>query len=686
MIDSDEVKQRIDIVEYISRYTPLKKAGSQYKGICPFHTEKTPSFYVYPDQGSWHCYGACSTGGDVFSFLMKKENLEFAEAAEILAREAGVEPTASGGADHGKRTSLYELNAEAGRYFAAMLKDSPGAAPPHAYLQRRGIDAETVEKFGLGFAPAGWDGLRDHLSAQGYDYETQLLAGAIKRNEERGSYYDAFHNRVIVPIRDNMGRIIGFGGRVLDDSQPKYLNTADTPLFKKSRVIFGIDVARDAIRDAGSVIIVEGYMDVIAAHQYGFTNVVACMGTALTSEQLRQLQRYTRKFMFALDADSAGQQATIRGLNQARQGLAHVSRPTVRPGGGLRLEQRLGAELFILSMPDGMDPDDVIRRDPERWKALVEQAQPLVDYFFGVIAREYDLSSAGGKAAAVSALAPLIAELNDDIEQQHYVQKLSRLVSVDEMTISGRVHASAATTSLPPGAHLKPRRRPGPAKTPSLDSGPVWNDAPPAGDAPLGDGAQWYDSIGAQPTRAPAPAHKHAHVDQEFYLLANFFSDPDSIISMTARAHELDIAPPLPQDWQNIENQEMFRALTLYLTGDAQWKPEFFREGVAEQLHPRLDRLLGDADRLPDFDREELYPDMLKVLVRIRIDHLKSDNQGIKFAVAEAQRAGDMAAVRSFDAASNRNLRELNHLQRTLAVLTRVMAINGHAYLGVKIR
>ena len=491
--------------------------------------------------------------------------------------------------------------------------------------------------FGLGFAPDGWDGLRDHLSAQGYDFETQLLAGAIKRNEERGSYYDAFRNRVIVPIRDNMGRIIGFGGRVLDDSQPKYLNTADTPLFKKSHVIFGIDVARDAIRDAGSVIIVEGYMDVIAAHQYGFTNVVACMGTALTSEQLRQLQRYTRKFIFALDADSAGQQATIRGLNQARQGLARVSRPTVRPGGGLRLEQRLGAELFILSMPDGMDPDDVIRRDPERWKALVEQAQPLVDYFFGVIADEYDLSSAGGKAAAVSALAPLIAELNDDIEQQHYVQKLSRLVSVDEMTISGRVRASAATTSLPPGAHLKPRRRPGPAKAPSFDSGPVWNDAPPAGGPPLGDGAPWYDSIGAQPTRAPAPAHQRAHVDQEFYLLASFLRDPDSIIWMTARAHELDIAPPLPQDWQSVENQEIFRALTLYLTGDAQWEPELFREGVAEQLHPRLDRLLGDADRLPDFDREELYPDMLKVLVRIRIDHLKSDNQGIKFAVAEAQ-------------------------------------------------
>ncbi len=241
-----------------------------------------------------------------------------------------------------------------------------------------------VEKFGLGFAPAGWDGLRDHLSAKGYDYETQLLAGAIKRNEERGTYYDAFQNRVIVPIRDNMGRIIGFGGRVLDDSQPKYLNTADTPVFKKSRVIFGIDVARDAIRDAGSVVIVEGYMDVIAAHQYGFTNVVACMGTALTSEQLRQIQRYTRKFVFALDADSAGQQATIRGLNQARQGLAASAAP---PSG----------RAVVCDSNSVWAPNCSSSPCPTAWTPMTSSAatrsgggclstaQPLVDFFFSVI-------------------------------------------------------------------------------------------------------------------------------------------------------------------------------------------------------------------------------------------------------------------------------------------------------------
>jgi DNA primase len=667
VIDSDEIKQRIDIVDYISRYTPLKKSGRQYKGLCPFHTEKTPSFYVYPDQGSWHCYGACSTGGDVISFLMKKEDLTFVEAVKILAQEAGVDVSQIDGGSHTNRQSLYELNHEAAAFFSAMLKGSPQAEHARAYIANRGIDDATVEKFGIGFAPDGWSRLRDHLVDKGFGLETQFTAGVIKHHEERDSYYDAFRNRVIVPIRDRRGRIIGFGGRVLDDSQPKYLNTADSPVFRKSNVVFGIDIAYDAIREADRAVIVEGYMDVIAAHQFGFNNVVACMGTALTTDQLRQIQRATRKFVLALDADSAGQQATIRGLNQARRGLDRISKPVARPGRGVRLEERLGAELFISSMPEGMDPDDVIRQDPELWKSLIDNAQPLVDYFFKVIEEQYDLSGASGKGAAVSALAPLIAELGDDIAQQHYVQRLSRLVAIDEVTIAGRVQASTATSAIPVSARRQPRQR-------------------RAIDSPFGPDAPWETNGTSPYAISPPPVHANRPLDQEEYLLAHLLHQPELIIWMTTRAQELVLAPPVAEDWQNVENREVYRALKLFLAGDAPWEPELFQESVPEPLHGRLARLIAQAYRLPEHDAAELRTDMLKVLVRMRIERLRSDNLGIKFAIDDAQRSGDTDAVRSFDATSNRNLRELNHLQSTLADLTKVLLANGRSHRSMRVR
>ncbi len=239
--------------------------------------------------------------------------------------------------------------------------------------------------------------------------------------------------------------MIGFGGRVLDDSQPKYLNTAETPLFHKSHVVFGIDRAQDAIRKADEVVIVEGYMDVIAAHQHGFANVVACMGTAITSDQLRQLERYTRNFVMALDADAVGQAATIRGLNQARQALTRVSKPVLTPGRGVQMTERLDATLRIISMPEGMDPDDVVRRDPALWETLIQRALLLVDFYFAVTSRRLDLGTAHGKAEAVDELTPLIAEVDNEVERQHYVHQLSRLVQVEEYIIDARV--------APPPAH-----------------------------------------------------------------------------------------------------------------------------------------------------------------------------------------------------------------------------------------
>ena len=318
---TDEIKARIDAVDFISRYLPLQRAGRSFKACCPFHQERTPSFVVFPDSGTWRCFGACSTGGDIFSFLMQKENMDFREALQVLAQETGVQlPEETDKGDSRERDLLYELNDRAALFFRNQLHRSQEGQAARDYLQRRGINAQVAAQFQLGFAADGWDALRDHLVEAGYSPDALHRADLVKHNLEHDSFYDSFRNRLIVPIHDRQGRVIGFGGRVLDDSLPKYLNTAETVLFHKSHVVYGLDRAYRAIRQADSVVIVEGYMDVIAAHQYGFENVVACLGTALTEEQLRQLHRYTDNFILALDADAAGQQATLRGLNQARQG------------------------------------------------------------------------------------------------------------------------------------------------------------------------------------------------------------------------------------------------------------------------------------------------------------------------------------------------------------------------------
>jgi DNA primase len=656
----DEVKARVNVVDVIARYTPLKRAGSIYKGLCPFHSERTPSFVVFPHTGTWHCFGACGTGGDVFTFLMRKENLEFREVLESLAREVGVSlDDAAQERDRGQRQALYEANEAAAAYFQEILAHHPAAEPARAYIQRRRLDASTVEHFRLGFALDQWSGLRDHLLARGFALETLQAAGLIKRSEERDSTYDAFRNRVMIPIRDRQGRVIGFGGRVLDDSVPKYLNTAETPLFHKSHIVYGIDLAYDAIRQANQVVIVEGYMDVIAAHQHGFANVVACMGTALTAEQLRQIQRYTNNFVLALDADAAGEAATIRGLNQARQALARVARPTVLPGGRLQMTERLDAALAIISMPEGKDPDDVVRTDPELWRRLVANAQPLVDFYFGVISRKVDVTTAAGKAHAAAELAPLIAELDDEIERQHYIHQLARLVQVDEALIEGRVRAAARTPAPEPRGEPGERRIQRPAdRTRALPPEP-----PPDEQFGYDPGA---DSLPPEerPAAEAMPARRPAHViDAEDHLLAMLLREPDTLVWLSQWAEELRIDPLRADDLEQGENQEIFRALKRFITSDEPWDFETFQETLANPLHPKLATLLAYSAQLPPRTDPELREGMIKDIVHLRLQRLKSESVAIKFLVDEAQRSGERDAARTLGSVYGRIQRELDHLQ-----------------------
>ncbi len=681
---SDEIKLRIDLVEFIGRYTPLKKAGATYKGLCPFHSERTPSFVVYPQTGTWHCFGSCGTGGDLFSFVMRKENLDFREALQLLAREAGVELDEGPGESRAsRRDQIYAVNTAATEYYQHILATHPTAEAARAYLNRRGIDDATRTTFALGYSLDQWSALRDHLLARKFPLDLLLEAGLLKRNEARDSTYDAFRGRVMIPIRDRLGRVIGFGGRVLDGSQPKYLNTAETPVFHKSHVVYGLDRAHADIRDAGKVVIVEGYMDVIAAHQYGFTNVVACMGTALTPDQLQQLQRYTSNFVLALDADAAGQQATVRGLNQARQALTRVRKP-IPTAGGMRFEERLGAALYIAAMPDGRDPDDVIRAEPDAWRTLVAQAKPLVDFYFGVVAREADLTTAQGKGAAVAELAPLIAELDDEIEREHYIQQLSRLVQLDERMIAGRVQAVAKTgkaaATRPPGrvARPAPRRRPSAG---SLEGPPdgLPDDLP---EAP----PELPDDDLAFLTEAPAlPPPVKRGIATEDYLLAHLLREPDLLIWLANAVMEREIAPVEWQDWQHTENQEIFRALKRLMSSHVHWDLESFQESLPSVLHGRLAYLIAAGADLPPSDSSELRIDLVKVLVRLRLERLKEHSIRVKYLIDEASQNGSGRDDNLY-AQSNQVLRDLAHLQTTYYQLSRVLASQQRAEQGLLIR
>lgn len=671
---TDEIKARIDIVDFISRYVPLKRAGRSYKANCPFHQEKTPSFVVFPESGTWRCFGACATGGDIFSFLMKRENMDFRDAIQELAREAGVQLAEPQVDDESQiRERLYAINAQAAQFFRNQLHRHPAASEARGYLQRRGINAQVAESFQLGFAPESWDSLRNHLLALGYTTDQQHQAGVLKYNEDRDSYYDAFRNRLIIPIADRQGRITGFGGRVLDKSVPKYLNTADTPIFNKSQTVYGLDRAYRAIREADAVVIVEGYMDVIAAHQFGYNNVVACLGTALTEEQLRQLQRYTNNFVLALDADSAGQQATIRGLNGARQALKRVRKPVVTPSGRVRIENRLAANLRIVALIEGKDPDDIIRKDPEGWPALVQSAQPLVDYFINVVSVHTNLDSAQGKAEAVAELVPLIAELDDEIERQHYTQQLSRLVQIDEQTIAHRVQAAARTMA-------REESRKGSSSRSQPQKGRTGDPTIPKGDE---DQAELLSQPSTRRSLSSEPANSQTGLER--FLLANLLQEPNLLVWLAGMAAQLEIPPLRMDELQRTEHQEIFFRLKQFITSDELWDLEAFQETLSVNLHGRFADLIHQSAQLPERDISEMQEAVLKAMILLRRERLREDLSTMQFLLQDARQTKDREAILEYSTAINAHLRDRHHLEHVLARLNRVSYGSKRFEQGIRI-
>lgn len=453
----DDIRSRLDIVDVVSGYIALQRAGRNYKAPCPFHHEKTPSFIVFPDSQTWRCFGACGEGGDIFSFVMKYDGLDFAEALRVLAQRAGVELKALEKRDVKRETEdqrLHTLLDEAAEFYMHLLLTHKAAAPTRAYVARRGLTETTIRQFKLGFAPDAWNTAFNHFRQQGYHESELLEVGLLSKNEEKGTVYDRFRHRLMIPIRDGQGHTVGFGARALrDEDNPKYLNSPQNRFFDKSHLLFGMDMARRTIRETEIGVVVEGYMDVIQAHQAGYTNVVAQMGTALTSTQVQQLAKYARRLVLALDSDAAGINATMRGLNVAHESLTQTNNQTLvfDAQGMLGQAGRLQLDIRVLRLPTGKDPDDFIREHPDEWQGVVENAQPLVDYIIDAGTRHLKPSSdIFERTRTAQQLLPLLTATENDMQRNQNIQRLALRLNILEKDLLGMVKTGTPTVSAPP--------------------------------------------------------------------------------------------------------------------------------------------------------------------------------------------------------------------------------------------
>jgi DNA primase len=415
-----ELKMRCDIEQTISMYVPLKRRGKNLVGLCPFHNEKTPSFTVYPDSQSFYCFG-CGAGGEVIGFIRRAENLDFYEAVKYLADKAGL-VMPSEGFDNSmaeKRRRMYEINKEAARFFNSCLFTEEGKEGLD-YYKSRGMKKSTITRFGLGFAPNKWDSLLKHMRQKGYSYEELYEANLANKSEKDGRvrYYDSFRNRVMVPIIDVRGNVVAFGGRVLDDSKPKYINSSDTLVYKKSLGVFGLNFAKNS--GEKSLILVEGYMDAITLHQAGFTNVIACLGTAFTGEMAHLLARYAEEIILCYDSDEAGQKATSRALGVLNS---------------------IGMKVRVVHLSGGKDPDEILRKyGPERVRSLIDGAANDIEYALLAARKDLDLATSDGKMKYLDAVAEVLAKTKNNIAQDIYSSRLAEELQVSKESILARIN------------------------------------------------------------------------------------------------------------------------------------------------------------------------------------------------------------------------------------------------------
>ncbi len=446
---AEEVKAKIDIVDLIAAEVQLKRSGSSYKAPCPFHAEKTPSFIVNPDRQTWHCFGACSEGGDVFSWEMKRHNIDFREALQRLAERAGVQlrPRSEEQTRRDEqRQRLIRANEAALHFWRSQLEDPVTGRDAQEYLRQRGISVEAAQRFNLGLAASEPDALVHHLSARGHQSADAVAAGLVVENEHGAR--DRFRDRLMFPIRNARGETVGFGGRTLIDEPAKYINTPESDLFHKRDLLYGFDLARTAIREAGSVIIVEGYTDVISAHEYGSANTVASMGTALTETQIGLIKPLASDVRLALDPDAAGQAAARRGIDTARQAMGSERQVSTEYRQVGALQSQLSGDIRIIPLPDGHDPDDLIRSEPELWNQLVETAPTFLDWLLDHVRSQHDLDTPRGRSQFIDELLPTVRTIGHAVVREEYLRRVAAWGRVDPESLLAR-YAPPSTARRP---------------------------------------------------------------------------------------------------------------------------------------------------------------------------------------------------------------------------------------------
>ena len=610
----DEIKSRIDITDLVSEAgVQLRHAGKNYTGFCPFHDNKhTPSFVVWPETGTWRCFGQCNEGGDIFKFIMKRENLEFKEALNKLAQRAGVEIPA-----YTKQTleqkeaydNLRKLLEDALIFYRRHLLANANIL---GYLRsKRGLSDASIETFGLGYAPNAWDSALTHFTQRGYSQQDLLEAGLVSERES-GGYFDRFRNRIMIPIRDENGKMSGFGARIVDPNDvPKFLNSPETPIFRKGSLLYGLDRARKPIRVADQAVIVEGYFDVIALHQAGYENVVSPMGTALTENQLRLLKRFTRKSVLALDPDTAGKIAVLRGLETARQSLS--SKVPVFDEAGekrtdapelIRFADQLEVEIKVVTLPDDLDPDQIVERNREEWARLIDTAQPIVLHTINSVISRYDLNNPKDKAKIVEQLIPFISNVSDPVERDDYRQRLARMLRVDERAL--------LDTQAQPSRGRRPRNAQSVQKRAAAERPNV---------------------------AVTVSSSKRA----EAYIVGVLFKKPELLYRLDRLLQEYGLIALNAEDFEHTDHQMLFELIRESVEQDKTEQHDFVVESLPESLQSLMQELSAQAEK-PQRMEEKLLEDLLRGVIKLRRVAAGENLNQLRFLQEEAHQSGDLRA------------------------------------------
>jgi DNA primase len=604
----DEIKAKIDIVDLVSEAgVKLRHAGKNYTGFCPFHDNKhTPAFVVWPESGTWRCFGQCNEGGDIFKFMMKREGLDFKDALQKLADRAGVKveslqreaPQVKEANEH-----LRLLLEDALIYYRTQLFNNKDLL---AYLhEKRGLTDATIETFGLGYAPHGYDNLLKHFLPKGYSEQELIDAGMLSvrdaddaRNSQHATRsFDRFRNRIMIPIRDENGKMAGLGARIVDPNDiPKFLNSPETPIFTKGHLLYGLDRARKPIRVADQAVIVEGYLDVIALHQAGYENVVSPMGTALTEDQLRLLKKSTRRIVLALDPDTAGQKAVLRGLDAARSAMDREGELGFDARGLLRNEARLQADLRVASMPDDLDPDEIVARDKDEWARLIENAKPIVTHVMDALAAGQNLNDAKVKNQIAAQVLPLIEDLPNAMERDTYRQALARMLKVDERALVG-----------------------------TQTQGPVLRRRPRAVD---------------KSQRAVTPlVALNPTLRIESYCIGVLLRKPVLLYRLDGKLGEFGLSALAVEDFEYTDHQLLFGVIRLAVEQDEKDHHQYVMSHLPETISDVSKDLLAETEQLDPVD-DKLLEELIARFIDLRRANAMSNVNQLRFLQEDEQQQG----------------------------------------------